>query len=77
MRTNVTLEEDIHQLASSYAHARGITLGAAIGELIRRADSGPAAIKLRRAPNGVPLMPRKGRVITNEMVKQALEDDFE
>lgn len=39
MRTNVTLDEDVHQFASIYAQAKGITLGAAIGELIRKAEA--------------------------------------
>jgi hypothetical protein len=77
MRTNVNLDDDIHQLTSAYASARGISLGAAIGELIRRAESPPAQAEIRRAPNGIPLFPRKGRTITNEMVKRALEEDLE
>lgn len=77
MRTNVNLDDDIHQLTSAYASARGISLGAAIGELIRRAESAPAQAEIRRAPNGIPLFPRKGRAITNEMVKRALEEDLE
>jgi hypothetical protein len=41
MRTNVTLDDDVHQLASIYASAKGITLGAAISELIRKAEATP------------------------------------
>ena len=52
-------------------------MGAAIGELIRRVDSTRAKVDVRRAPNGVPLFPRKGRVITEEMVRRALEEDLE
>jgi len=77
MRTNVNLDDDIHQLTTAYANARGISLGAAIGELIRRAESTAARVEVRRAPNGVPLFPRKGRVITDEMVRRALEEDLE
>ena len=77
MRTNVNLDDDIHQLTTAYANARGISLGAAIGELIRRVDSTRAKVDVRRAPNGVPLFPRKGRVITEEMVRRALEEDLE
>ena len=43
MRTTVNLDEETHYVASNYAEGRGITLGAAIGELIRRgrqADAG-------------------------------------
>lgn len=78
MRTSITLDDDIHQLASMYAAAKDITLGAAIGELIRRAQAAPSGqlAQLRRSPAGFPLFPRRGRVITSALVKEALEDDL-
>jgi hypothetical protein len=79
MRTNVTLDDDIHQLASMYAAAKGITLGSAIGELIRKAQTTPPNTphQVRQAPNGFPLFPRHGRVITSAMVKEALEEEID
>ncbi len=35
MRTTVNLDDDVYELASVYASARGITLGSALGELLR------------------------------------------
>jgi hypothetical protein len=79
MRTSVTLDEDVYQLAYLYAHGRGITLGAAIGDLIRKATETPKTKKispnLMTAPNGMLMFAPRGRVITPEMVKEALEDD--
>lgn len=79
MRTNVTLEDDIYQLASVYASAKGMTLGAAIGELIRKANSEPRSpspsSRLITAPNGLRIVPSRGKVITSEMVQDALEED--
>jgi hypothetical protein len=79
VRTNVTLEDDVYQLASVYASAKGITLGAAIGELIRKADATPdspsPSPRLITAPNGLRIVPPSGRIITSEMVKEALEED--
>ena len=70
VRTNVTLDEDVHQLASIYASAKGITLGAAIGELIRKAEATPpSAPDIRRSPNGLPCFPPTGKVLTPQMVK--------
>jgi hypothetical protein len=80
MRTSITLDDDVYQLASMYAAGRGITLGAAVGELVRKANvvphSSPDSLGIKIAPNGLPVFASRGRVITPEMVKDAQEDDF-
>jgi hypothetical protein len=38
-KVTVTLDDEIHQFVSIYAKSREITLGAAIGELIRKAQA--------------------------------------
>jgi hypothetical protein len=77
MRTNVTLDDDVHQLASIYAAAKGITLGAAIGELIRKAEAAPQpAPDIRRSPNGLPCFPPIGKGLTLETIKEA-ESEFD
>ena len=77
MRTNVTLDDDVHQLASIYAAAKGITLGAAIGELIRKAEAAPQpAPDIRRSPNGQPCFPPIGKGLTRETIKEA-ESEFD
>jgi macrodomain Ter protein organizer (MatP/YcbG family) len=79
MRTSVTLDEDVYQLAMLYSKGRGLTLGAAIGELVRRGEKAPhvetALCELKRASNGLLIFPSKGRKISSEMVKEALEED--
>jgi hypothetical protein len=80
MRTTVTLDDDAYELAMLCAKGKGITLGAAISEFVRKAtqpkDSGELSPNLKRLPNGMLVFkPRKdGRVITTEMVKAALEE---
>lgn len=75
MRTNVNLDDDVHRLAQMYAAARGITLGAAISELIRKAEAAPSVpVELHRSPNGLPCFPPTGRVLTPEAVKEAESD---
>jgi hypothetical protein len=77
MRTNVTLDDDVHQLASIYANAKGITLGAAISELIRKAESvPPPAPDIRRSANGLPCFPPTGKPLTPQMIKEA-ESEFD
>lgn len=76
MRTTIALDDDIHEFANVYARARGLTLAAAINELIRKAQAAtPPKPDVRRSPSGFPLLPRTGRVITSEMVKELSEDE--
>lgn len=81
MRTSVTLDDDVYELAYLYSRGKGITLGAAIGELVRRGEAAPpdksSASEIEIAPNGLPVFKSRGRVITSEMVKAALEEDDE
>lgn len=78
MRTTITLDDDVHEFAAYYASARGISLGAAINELIQKAEAAPdPKPEVRRGPNGFPLLPRTGRAITSEMVKRYSEDELE
>jgi hypothetical protein len=78
MRTNVNLAADARQFAEVYAHANAITLGEAITDLIRKggkaASSASETLKFVRSASGFPTFPPSGRVITTEMVKEALED---
>lgn len=83
MRTSITLDDDVYGLATLYASAKGITLGAAIGELVRRGEAAPRAKsplpELERAPNGLLIFASRGdgRGITSEMVKAYSEDEIE
>jgi hypothetical protein len=80
MRTTVTLDDDVYELAMLCAKGKGITLGAAIGEFVRKAtqtrDSEELSPNLERLPNGMLVFKSRkdGRVITTEMVKAALEE---
>jgi len=81
MRTTLTLDDDVYELASHYAAARGVTLGAAVGELVRRANAAPGPSSdssgIKIAANGLPVFASRGRVITSDMVKAAQEDEIE
>ena len=78
MRTSITIDDDIHEIASVYAQARGITLGAAIGELIRAAQApGPPESSVKITHDGIPVFRSRGRVLTSEMVRQGQDDDLD
>lgn len=82
MRTNVNLDTDAYDFAYAYAHAKGITLGAAISELVRKAERAPEppvseSPRLRINEHGLLVRARTGRTITSEMVKESSEDDLD
>jgi hypothetical protein len=77
MRTSITLDDDVYQLASMYAAGRGITLGAAVGELVRKKSGMSGSARMKTLPNGLRVFAARGRVITPEMVKAAQEDEIE
>jgi hypothetical protein len=78
MRTTITLKNETHAFTSYYAHARGLTLSAAIDELIRKAQAAPTPKPdIRIGPNGLPMFPPTGRTITAEMVKKLEEEEFD
>ncbi len=80
MRTTVNLAADVYSFASVYAGAKGITLSAAISELVRRAEQAPApgsdSPRLKRNSHGYLVIAGTGDALTPEMVKEASEDEF-
>jgi hypothetical protein len=75
MRTTITLNSETHSFASYYAHVRGLTLSAAIEELITKAQAPPPEIQY--SPNGLPMfVPSKG-VVTAAMVSDLEEEAFD
>ncbi|HVC48325.1 MAG TPA: hypothetical protein VND90_13865 [Terracidiphilus sp.] len=74
------MDDEVHEYAAYYARARGLTLGAAISELVRKAQNAPAPTPdIRRSPNGFPMFPPSGTggVLTTEMVKKLEEEEFD
>jgi hypothetical protein len=78
MRANVNLDTDAYTFASMYASAKGLPLGAAISELLRRAEAASEAptSKLTTNRRGLLVKAGAGRVVTPEMVKTLAEDDL-
>jgi hypothetical protein len=79
-RANIHLDDDAYNFASAYANAKGIPLGAAVSELLRRAEQIPEPPigelpRLKTSPRGYLVKAKTGRVITPETVKEASEED--
>jgi hypothetical protein len=78
MRTTVTLDDDVHEFATVYSSARGMTLSAAINELIRKAEQAPRPEpEIVWSEEGIPMFPPTGKRITSEMVKRLEEEEFD
>jgi len=76
-RANINLELDAYNFASTYASAKGMPLGAAISDLIRRAEKAPdpPSPMLTTNNRGLLVKARRGRVVTPEQVRQLSEED--
>ncbi len=79
MRTTITLADETHEFAAYYARVRGLTLSAAIDELIRKAQapSAPEEPDIRIGPHGLPMFPPTEGRITSEMVKKLDEEEYD
>lgn len=78
MRTTITLDDDVHDFATYYANARGITLSAAMNELVRKAEgSRDFEPLIVYSPEGFPMFPPAEGTITSEMVKKLEEEEFD
>ena len=80
-RANINLDADVYEFASAYAAARGLALGAAVSELLRRVQqmSKPANMespRLKKTRRGFLVVAKTGQGITPEKVKEFAEDDL-
>ena len=79
MRANINIDTDAYSFASAYANAKGIPLGAAISELLRRAERSPEppSSLLKTNHLGLLVKTKTNQVVTPEMVKELSEDDLD
>ena len=76
----VNLDPDVYSFTSAYAGAKGITLSAALSELVRLAEQvpepGSESPRLKKSPHGYLVIGGTGDVLTPEMVKEVSEDEL-
>jgi hypothetical protein len=77
MRANINLDADAYSFALTYASAKGIPLGAAVSELLRRAERSPepSSPMLKRNRLGLLVKAKTSQSVTPKMVKELSEDD--
>jgi hypothetical protein len=72
MRTTLDLDDDVLAAARSIAAARKQTMGKVVSDLLRQS----LATKLKKGPNGIPLLPRRpGVIVTNELIDRLRQDE--
>jgi hypothetical protein len=80
MRLSVNLDPDVYTFTSAYAGAKGISLSAALSELVRRAEHVPEPVsadaRLVMNEHGYLEITDTGLALTPEMVKAASEDEL-
>lgn len=78
MRTTVNLDDDVHEKASVYAEANGISLSNALNELVRKSEMPRIEEPLLVfSEAGFPMFPPTGGRITSEMIKKIEEEEFD
>jgi hypothetical protein len=78
MRTTLDIDEDVLLAAKELARRQKKTAGAVISELVRKALTAPPPSHEPReadAVHGFRPFPRRGGVVTNELIDKLREDD--
>ena len=74
MRTTVNLPEDVHRAANALATLKGLSLGDALAELVRRGLE-PRILVNKNKPFPCFVLPKNAKPITLEQTLEA-EDDL-
>jgi len=78
MRTTLDIANDVLRAAKERARREKKTTGEVISELARRALTAPPAAPAARAPkalHGFRPFPKRGGIVTNELIDTLREDD--
>ncbi len=78
MRTTLDIADDVLQAAKERARREGRTMGAVLSDLARAALTAqpePRSRKEQKAVHGFQPFPRRGVIVTNELIDNLREDD--
>jgi hypothetical protein len=78
MRTTLDIANDVLQAAKELARREKRTVGVVISELARSALTAPPATRAVEEPKaiyGLRPFPRRGGIVTNELIDKLREDD--
>ena len=78
MRTTLDIADDVLQAAKERARREKKTTGEVVSELVRQALNTPPGTPSARAPealHGFRPFPKRGGIVTNELIDKLREDD--
>jgi hypothetical protein len=78
MRTTLDIDDDVLRAAKDLARREKKTAGKVISDLVRRAlGASPASLAAKepKALHGLRPFPRRGGIVTNELIDRLREDD--
>ncbi|MBX3288041.1 MAG: hypothetical protein KF855_01730 [Acidobacteria bacterium] len=75
MRTTLDIEDDILQAAKELAEYEKTTTGKMLSRLARKGLTGNDRPREMTFRNGVPVLPSRGKIVTNEMINKIREEE--
>ena len=78
MRTTLDIATDVLHVAKERARRENKTIGEVISELVRRALTSPPetlSVQQPKAQYGFRPFPKRGEIVTNELIDKLREDD--
>ncbi|MBK7821887.1 MAG: antitoxin [Tessaracoccus sp.] len=75
MRTTLTIDDDVLLAVKERARQEGRSAGDVLSALARRELTRQPAADDTRTRNGLPLLPRAGKVVSNDLVNQLREEE--
>ncbi|KXJ98293.1 MAG: Antitoxin VapB39 [Acidobacteria bacterium OLB17] len=76
MRTTLDIEEDVLRAAKELARCEGTTAGKVISRLARKGLIGGRSQRKKTVfRNGVPLLPKRGVIVTNDLVNSIRDEE--
>jgi hypothetical protein len=75
MRTTLDIDDDVLAAAKDLAAGRNTTAGKVISDLVREALTQPLGRKVTYR-NGLPVLPKRGGIVTTELIDRLAEDEL-
>ena len=75
MRTTLDIDDDVLIAAKDLANAQNTTAGKVISDLARHTLTQPLAGGMLAFRDGFPVLPKRGGMVTPDLVKKLSEDD--
>ena len=77
MRTTLSVDDDVLLAVQERARREKRSVGAVLSDLARQALTGPAAPASVSSRHGFTPLPRRGPVVSNELIDRLREDEAE